>query len=173
MTARLLRPPVYGIAEPPRDVYVRMSGDPRWPYKTTLDVIIEVPRGILAPMPDVPRPINVTETRGHVAILSGREEVDRVLVTKSYAYDGASVPRSLRWIGGHNRSLRPALRHDVLYQLNRLGLVTKGSRAAVDRVFRRDLLAAGMDTGLAWAYWAGVRVGGWKAWRVDNRGRKR
>jgi hypothetical protein len=81
--------------------------------------------------------------------------------------DGASIPRVLWTLIGHPLEglfLRPSIAHDDLY---RSGAVSRGK---ADAMFRRQLLSEGVEPWRAAAMYAGVRIGGWLAWRRYRRG---
>jgi hypothetical protein len=89
-----------------------------------------------------------------------RSDTERIVVPAGTSTDLASIPRPLRGILNQNgNSRRPAVLHDYLYQTQSL------PRAAADEIFRRALAADGMGAVERFAYWAGVRLGGWLAWR--------
>ena len=85
--------------------------------------------------------------------------------------DLASIPRFLRdWpmfaVDGASR--RPAVGHDDMYAR---GVLFDGEaerpvdRKTADNFLRVALIAEGVPTATAWAYYWGVRLGGWKPWR--------
>lgn len=81
--------------------------------------------------------------------------------------DLASIPRLLRRSKSFDPtgpSRRPAVGHDHAYQTGRLGGAPV-TRAQADRFLYVALLAEGVPKATAWAFYAGVRVGGWMAWR--------
>lgn len=74
--------------------------------------------------------------------------------------DLASIPRLLRWLLQQNgSSRRPSVLHDDLYRTQIV------PRAKADEIFRQALNADGVIVPGQFLYWAGVRVGGWIAWR--------
>ena len=97
---------------------------------------------------------------------SKERPVDKIVIRKEYAWDGASGPTF-----DTRASFEASLVHDALYQCMRLGYVTPGSRKEVDRLFL-DMLAdtgTGTGTGVSMgmvrrSFWySGVRVFGRKA----------
>jgi len=81
---------------------------------------------------------------------------DAVIVPRGFLTDFASVPGILRGILDHDNLVAPAaLIHDFLYSS---GIV---SRAQADEIFRAALICNGVSKPVAWAYWVGVRAGGW------------
>lgn len=84
--------------------------------------------------------------------------------------DLASVPRFLRdraafAVDGASR--RPAVGHDDMYAR---GAIFDGEREqpvdrkTADTFLRLALIAEGVPTATAWAFYWGVRLGGWKPW---------
>lgn len=59
---------------------------------------------------------------------------------------------------GH--SMRPAVLHDFLYRTQPKGM----TRADADRIYKEALILEGTSELSANIQWAGVRLGGWKAW---------
>lgn len=89
-------------------------------------------------------------------------ELGRFPVMKGFVTDLASTPQFLR-IFPFFDPLRSgtywgALPHDALYCAQLI------PRHVCDRILRDALMAAGVSNGIAWAYWAGVRLGGWWPW---------
>lgn len=87
------------------------------------------------------------------------------IVPASFVTDFASVPRVLwRLIPPWGPYSRAAVVHDYLYRGGRLGgqYVT---RAFSDRLFYAHMRALGVCRLKAWVMWAGVRLGGFRAWR--------
>lgn len=83
-----------------------------------------------------------------------------ITVPTGFQTDFASVPRvPLLYVLYANRGRRAAAVHDHLY---RTGSAT---RAICDTVFREALIADGESWPVAWAMWAGVRIGGMFAYR--------
>jgi hypothetical protein len=85
-------------------------------------------------------------------------------VPKGFSSDLASVPR---WVPGIVRiafrgplqTAHAAILHDALYASG------STTRADADRLFWEALRASGEGVVGAWLLWAGVRIGGWWAWR--------
>ena len=76
----------------------------------------------------------------------------QLTVRKGYCWDGPSGPVPA-WIS----SLRPALVHDALYQMLRLGALPQDLRDEVDNLFHRHCLESGMKPWLARCFWWAVR----------------
>lgn len=95
-----------------------------------------------------------------------------VEIPAEFDFDEASAPRlPLTWLIAGGRAKAPAAGHDYGYQ--RGGLVVDGtfrslSRREIDAVFFEAMAAdpmSGTNAAARWLMWAGVRVGGWAAWR--------
>lgn len=76
----------------------------------------------------------------------------RLTILAGYAWDGPSGPTI-----DTKSSMRASLVHDALYQLMREGLVSQGSREAVDKLFYKMLLEDGMWRFRAWVWYREVR----------------
>lgn len=118
------------------------------------------------------RPISPTEWRVERAWVydSPRETI---VVPEGMTFDGASVPRLLRWFAQpmEPRLVAAALVHDLLYRRKpALNTGEKLRRIDADRVFLRILLEDGERVLRAWILFAAVRVGGWVAWRSHGDG---
>jgi len=74
-----------------------------------------------------------------------------LLISKGYAWDGASGPA---W--DTKSCIRGSCIHDALYQLLRLGLLPMEHKSAADLVYRRDCLEDGMHPSRAWWHWKAV-----------------
>jgi len=75
--------------------------------------------------------------------------------------DGASIPRAF-WRLGHpldGQVLPAAIAHDVLYSTHLT------SRESADQMFYWRMVANGVPTWRAWAYYRSVRGFGWVAWQ--------
>ena len=72
-----------------------------------------------------------------------------------YAWDGPSGPTI-----DTADSMRASLVHDMLYQLIRMGHLTRKCRRRADREFRRILKADGMNFVRRWAWYFSVRLFG-------------
>lgn len=86
-----------------------------------------------------------------------------VSVPKDFITDLASIPRALRWlisINGKHR--KAAVLHDYLY--SRAGS-TGIDRAECDLIFKEAMTYLGVSWWKTNAMYAGVRAGGWIAWR--------
>ena len=82
--------------------------------------------------------------------------------------DLASAPWFMRWLIEPEDWpwVTPAVIHDHAYA----GLAA--TRAQADRWWRQAVIAVGGDSGRAWLTWAGLRAGGWLAWRRNRRQRR-
>lgn len=83
-------------------------------------------------------------------------------IARGYCSDGASIPRMLWRVLGHNwqgRAEPAAWVHDALYQTRAV------PRHVADRVFRALLRANGIGPVKSWAMYRGVRLGGRRAYR--------
>jgi hypothetical protein len=108
-------------------------------------------------------PLRLEATRpGHWVLLTDLiwHSTERIVVPAGTSTDLASIPRPFRGVLQQNGvSRRPAVLHDHLY-------VTRSvPRSEADAIFRRALAAEGMGAAGRFTYWAGVRAGGWAAWR--------
>lgn len=74
-------------------------------------------------------------------------------ISPGYAWDGASGPTY-----DSKDSMRASLIHDALYQLMRMGLVSRHLRRVADDVFYRVCLEDGMMTVRAWGWYQMVRI---------------
>lgn len=92
--------------------------------------------------------------------------------------DGASIP-ALLWplIGGpyEGEHRDGAILHDEAYanaqvvERDTWLAIRSPFRAAADRMLREASITRGTSRWKAWAIWAGVRLGGWVAWREHAR----
>ncbi len=93
-----------------------------------------------------------------------------ITVPAGFTTDLASIPRPL-WalLPKEGRYNRPAVIHDWLY---RVGAVQGRpiERAAADHALKEAMHAAGVRWSQRWAIYAGVRGGGWLAWRKHRQG---
>jgi hypothetical protein len=99
-------------------------------------------------------------------------------IPKGFIYDGASVPRVLWWLlSPMGLLLIPALFHDFGYahgfyfKISRMAKEDRFyiirvdiSRKEADGMFRKISIIVNGISGPADIAWAGVRIGGWKAW---------
>lgn len=86
-----------------------------------------------------------------------------IVVPAGFECDLASVPRVLWWWASPDGKYRAAaVIHDFLYRTQEC------SRRAADAVFYHAMRAAGVRRTQALAMWAGVRLGGWVAWRRNK-----
>lgn len=92
--------------------------------------------------------------------------VGQVIIPAGYTTDFASVPRlPLVYMTLGGRASLAAVVHDYLYDCPPDGV----SRADADAVFLEAMKAAGEPGWLArQSMYAGVRLGGWRAWRRDT-----
>jgi hypothetical protein len=96
------------------------------------------------------------------------------LVPRDYEWDGATVPRLLWWLFSPTGITQEAASlHDWLYDTKGRGMqgyTQHGlTRAQVDRLFLRHMLADGTPRLQAWMMWAGVRTWiGLKFWNDDS-----
>ena len=74
-----------------------------------------------------------------------------LLIKAGYAWDGASGAWDTK------ATMYPALVHDALYQLIRLGIIPSGARKEADKLFRRLLKAEGMKFLQRWCFYRAVR----------------
>ena len=82
----------------------------------------------------------------------GSGNVSRLHIEAGYAWDGASGPTV-----DTKATMYPALIHDALYQLIRLGILPPGSRKEADKLFRRLLKEYGMTFFRRWYFYQAVR----------------
>lgn len=90
-----------------------------------------------------------------------------IIAEAGFVTDGASIPRLAQLVTGWRPwdppQRRPAIVHDWAY-------CQKGMRRSLaDAAFRQLLEAEGASWFRRWVMWAAVRVGGWPAYRVDQR----
>jgi hypothetical protein len=102
----------------------------------------------------------------------------KIRVKRGFHYDGASVPRWVRWlIDAMDLSVTAPLLHDVIYRfcgVLRHALVSitpfrTYTREQGDALFRRVMDQEGVSEWKEWAGHKGVRIGGWNAWRKNAR----
>ena len=74
------------------------------------------------------------------------------VIKAGYAWDGASGPTV-----DTQATMYPALVHDALYQLIRLGVLPQRARKEADKLFRRLLKADGMTFFRRWYFYRAVR----------------
>lgn len=86
-----------------------------------------------------------------------------IRVPDGFDTDLASIPRALRWlIDVNGRHRKAAVLHDWIYSLaGSTGL----DRAVCDRIFKEAMLSLGVSRWRVNLMYAGVRVGGRKAWK--------
>lgn len=107
----------------------------------------------------------IHELRYDSAVFGGRIVVDAGFLT-----DLSSIPRVpyVYWrLGGRGR--RAGVIHDKLYRTHGLGRFPgqpARARQLADAVYLEALsVSEDLPADLRWAAWAGLRVGGWVAWR--------
>ena len=84
----------------------------------------------------------------------------KITVPKGFSTDFASVPRiPVVYLLYANRGRKAAVIHDYLYRTG------SAIRSICDAVFREALIADGESLPVAWAMWAGVRIGGMFAYK--------
>lgn len=82
--------------------------------------------------------------------------------------DLGSTPQQFRRFKAFDPSRtarRPAVGHDYLYQRAKWPDGRPCSREEADRFLYVAMLSEGHSKPVAWAWWFGVRAGGWKPWR--------
>ncbi len=89
-----------------------------------------------------------------------------LLISKGYAWDGASGPTR-----DTKNSMRASLVHDGLYQLMRMKLLDKKWRREADDEFYRILREDGMSRARAYIWWRSVRR--WAARAASPKSRKK
>lgn len=81
-----------------------------------------------------------------------------------FLYDGPSGPTY-----DSKNTLVPSLMHDIFQLFSRMGLLEGWlTRAEYDEYFRVMLKAYGMNRFRAWAWYRGVRIGGWRSARIQK-----
>ena len=94
------------------------------------------------------------------------EEHGIVTVKVLYAWDGCSGPtiddedKKINQGGKESRTAVPSLRHDVKYQMLRLGLIPLSYKGLIDREFHDDLIERGFNPLRADIWHMGVHFGG-------------
>lgn len=84
-----------------------------------------------------------------------------VAVPPGFVTDLASIPRPVQLLPSFaltGRSMPCGVLHDYGYACQRV------SRQETDELFRRSLLAVGVNRVAARLFWLGVRAGGWLPW---------
>ena len=93
--------------------------------------------------------------------------VEGVKIPKDFEWDGASIPR-IFWeeIGSpfSPKFMVPSLVHDYLYSV---GTSSGLNRRQADKLFKKLLLANGVDESLAETMYTGVRVGGGRHYHYE------
>lgn len=92
----------------------------------------------------------------------GREDEVKIVVPVGTTTDFASIPRLLRWLldPADPQYLRAAVVHDLLYE--RRGV----ARVVADAILVDGMRALGCPCWKRALVYAGVRLGGWWAWRL-------
>lgn len=87
----------------------------------------------------------------------------RIDVPQDFVTDFGSVPRLpfAYWLAG-GQADEACIVHDWLYSTQ---VVT---RPRADEILKEAILALGYSSALANTMWAGVRIGGWTAWKEPN-----
>lgn len=89
--------------------------------------------------------------------------VGKITVPEGFKTDYASVPRiPIIYAMVGNCSHRAAVIHDYLY---RKGAIPTVSQKVADQIFREAMLVKGVPWWRRWIMWAGVRIGGWTAYK--------
>ena len=83
-------------------------------------------------------------------------------VPAGFIGDLSSVPGIVRTIIPKTILGKAPWLHDFLYRTQPPGV----TRAHADYLFRAGAIDEGMKPWKAWALWAGLRVGGWMAWKL-------
>jgi hypothetical protein len=91
----------------------------------------------------------------------------KIEIKAGFVHDLASVPRILNiFFRKHGNHSKAAIVHDYLYENQ--GLVSqfkRYTRAQSDEIFYQAMLECGVNKFKAWLMWAGVRSGGYFAWK--------
>lgn len=97
---------------------------------------------------------------------------ETIKIEKGYRFDGASIPRPLRFLlSPTGLLLIPALVHDHGYEKRYVELVggqrlgENYKRRDWDRLFRRHANAVNGTPVIDFLAWLAVRIGGWVVWR--------
>jgi hypothetical protein len=91
------------------------------------------------------------------------EIIGYVRVPAGFVTDFASVPRlPLMYMLAGGKATAPSVVHDYLYSTREV------SRRTADAVFHEATRVSGHGAFTASLMWAGVRMGGWHAWRAAN-----
>ncbi|WP_231363042.1 DUF1353 domain-containing protein [Thioalkalivibrio sp. ALR17-21] len=102
------------------------------------------------------------------------ERIDRTIrIPAGFEFDWDSVPRIPflhAWLKG--RAEQSAALHDWLYHAQAVDNLPITRRTA-DRIFLDAMVAEGVSRRHRWAIYAGVRIGGWAAWRRGPRHTRR
>ncbi len=111
--------------------------------------------------------IHFADGRGNVITVLEAVETSDFTIPAGFESDGVSVPRFFWRIISppiDPRTIRAGVVHDWIYRHQPAGW----TRRRADAVFRRILIEDGVERWRAWLAWAGVRIGGGKAWE-DSR----
>ena len=128
---------------PHRLVYRRVS----WKYVLDEGVELTLPAKLLGKAAAYVGP--------YLVLVPGLDDTltaPRLRIEAGYAWDGASGPAVDTAV-----TIFPALVHDALYQLIRLGVLPQGARKEVDKLFRRLLKTDGMTFFRRWYFYQAVR----------------
>ena len=107
--------------------------------------------------------ISRCRSSGEVYTLQRPLQFEGLFVPAGFRSDGASVPRFFWRVvfpPGDALALRAAILHDYVYRTHPEGW----SRADADRLFLAVMILDGVPVRRALMAWAGVRIGGGKAW---------
>ena len=107
--------------------------------------------------------ISRCRSSGEVYTLQRPLQFEGLSVPAGFRSDGASVPRFFWRVvfpPGDALALRAAILHDYVYRTHPEGW----SRADADRLFLAVMILDGVPVRRALMAWAGVRIGGGKAW---------
>lgn len=89
---------------------------------------------------------------------------NKITVPAGFDTDFASVPRvPIIYVLYADRNRKAATLHDFMYRTR------KYKRAKCDAIFREAMLADGESAPIAWAMWAGVRLGGMLSYGGEKR----
>ena len=120
----------------PRELlYRRVS----WKYVLEEDVYLTLPGKLFG--------LTSTYTSPYLVV-----KAPQLCIRSGYAWDGASGPTV-----DTTATMYPALVHDALYQLIRLGVLPVARREAVDKLFRQLLKKDGMTFFRRWYFYQAVR----------------
>ena len=111
--------------------------------------------------------ISRCRSSGDVYTLQQPLPFENLTVPAGFRSDGASVPRFFWRLvvpPGDALALRAAILHDFIYRTRPEGW----SRAEADRLFLAVMILDGVPVSRAYLAWAGVRIGGFAAWKEGS-----